>query len=108
MAAQQAKPYSATIAGDGTATITIQPQGQSWRVSQVSVEQATAPAGATCALRLQHNGTGVLVTPLVPTGDAAGGDPPITITGFDALTVEWEHCTPGEPATALVLYEVIG
>jgi hypothetical protein len=95
--------YSATVAANGTATATIVTgsRRRRWTVSQVSVEMSAAPIGATCALRLN----GVLVTPLVPTGDAAGGDPPVTLEGTDVLTVAWAGCTPGQVGSVLALYD---
>lgn len=64
----------------------------------------TAPAGALCSLRLN----GYLVTALIPTGDAAGGDPPVPLDPLnDELTVEWELCTPGTLGKVLILYDIL-
>lgn len=99
------------MAADGTATIRFQPySAQPWTVTQVSIELATAPVGATAALRLYRAGSavGFLVTPLVPTGDVAAGDPPVVVAPEDVLAAEWAGCTPGTLAKALILYEVDG
>lgn len=94
---------SATVDGSGRAVATIKTsRNQVWRVSQVSVEMASAPVGATCSLRLNSR----LVTPLVPTGDAAGGDPPVQLLPQDVLTVEWSGCTPAAIGSVVVFYEV--
>jgi hypothetical protein len=101
---------TATVAADGTARITIQPYGaQPWDMTQVSVELASAPIGATCALRKYPSGSavGYLITPLVPTGDVAAGDPPVRLRPEDTMTVEWAGCTPGTLAKALLIYEVV-
>ena len=96
------KGYSATVGADGTATVTIAPTSSArWVVTQVSVELATAPASAACVLRLN----GFYVSPLIATGDAAGGDPPVTINVGDELTVEWSGCTPGQVGRVLVFYD---
>src|SRR6266536_4911705 len=97
---QVTKSYTAIVAGDGTAVATITPdRGLTWVVSQVSVELPGAPAGATCAVRKN----GALVSPIIPTGDTAAGDPPVVLMLGDALTVEWAGCTPGTVGKVLVL-----
>ena len=100
----QSKQLTANVAAGGTATITVQPYGgRPWNVTQVSVELPTAPVGATCSLRKN----GYLVTPLIPTGDAAAGDPPVLLLPEDLMTIEWAGCTPGTLAKALILYDVM-
>lgn len=96
------QPYSQVVAANGRATIRIRPVAlMTWTVQQVSVELDGAPLGATCSMR--KNGS--LVTPLIPTGDAAGGDPPIDIGPSDTLTIEWAGCTPGQYGKAFVVYD---
>jgi len=98
------KTYSAIVAGDGTAVATIQPTtGRGWKVSQVSVELAAAPTGATCNVRRN----GALVTPIIPTGDVASGEPPVDLQVGDELTVQWAGCTPGQVGRVLIIYEVL-
>lgn len=94
---------SVTTAANGTATATVQTRTklQTWTVQQVSVEMPTAPIGATCALRKG----GVLITPLIPTGDAASGDPPIILRPGDVLTIVFTGCTPGSIGTVLVIFD---
>jgi hypothetical protein len=98
--------FTAQVKAGGKASVTIEPpQPESWRVSQVSVQQATAPIGATCTVKRN----GVFVTYVIPTGDVAGGDPPIDLYGraADRLTVEWEGCTPGDVGQVLAVYDPI-
>jgi hypothetical protein len=108
----QTRTRTATVAADGTATILFQPYSATpWTVTQVSTELASAPVGATCALRLARAGdlpNSFLITPMVATGDVAGGDPPVDVAPEDILLVAWKGCTPGTLAKALVIYEVPG
>lgn len=94
---------SFTAAADGTALvqITTGTRFQTWTISQVSVEVPTAPIGSTCAIRRG----GALVTPLIPTGDAATGDPPITIRPGESLDVEFAGLPPGAPGTVYAVYD---
>lgn len=100
-AADQA--YSVTVDGAGSAVQRIQTatKFQTWTISQVSVEMATAPIGATCYLR--KNGVGI--SPLIPTGDAASGDPPILLRPGETMTVEWAGCTPGDVGSVYLIYD---
>lgn len=95
--------YSTTVTAAGTATVSITTGTafQTWRVDQVSVEMPAAPVGATCVLRKQ----GALITPLIPTGDAAAGDPPITLRPGQTLTVEFAGCTPADVGTVYLMYD---
>ncbi len=98
------QPYSATVDAGGRATIVIRPFAlMTWVVSQVSVEMRSAPVGAACTLRKN----GRFITALIPTGDAAGGDPPVDVGPSDRLTVEFVGCTPGTSGEALVIYEEV-
>lgn len=94
---------SVTVGAAGTASATLRTRTkfQTWTVSQVSVELATAPIGATCQLRKNQ----VLVTPLIPTGDAASGEPPVVIRTGDQLTVSFAGCTPGSTGTVMFIYD---
>ncbi len=91
------------VAGDGTATIEIKVAGgiNTWTLTQVSVELPEAPSGSTCEMR--KNGS--LVTLLIPTGDAAAGEPPVMLRPTDLVTVSWAGCTPGDVARVLVFYD---
>ena len=87
MAGRQFPPFTAsgTASASGALTLTYTPRSNDLtRVTQVAAEMANA-GGAICVVRRN----GALVTPLVPTGGAAGGDPPIWLWPGDALTVEW-------------------
>jgi hypothetical protein len=93
-------PRTAVVTAAGTAEIDFTlPVGGI--VHQVSVSMASAPTNATCSLLFNGN----LITPLVPTADAAGGDPPVPITGQDTLSVVWTNCTPKVIATAVFIYD---
>jgi hypothetical protein len=93
--------YSA-VAGGGTAEIQIRTRtNRDWTVSQISIEMATAVAGAVCTMR--KNGT--FVTYLVPNGDAAGGDPPILLRAVDVITITWTGVTNGVVGKAFVIYD---
>ena len=97
--------YAETVDAGGRATVKIWPGNlDAWTVSQVSVEMRTAPVGATCELRKN----GAFVSPLIPTGDVAGGDPPVTVSPSDRLTVEWVGCTPGDVGGVFIVYDVVG
>ena len=87
----------------GVATATVKPtsDSQTWTVTQVSVELATAPVGATCDVRKN----GYLVSPAIPTGDTVAGDPPVILQSYDVLTVTWAGCTPGDVARVLVFFD---
>ncbi|MER6059471.1 hypothetical protein [Streptomyces albidoflavus] len=91
------------IGADGTGVVVIGTgtRLQTWTVSQVSVEVPGAPIGATCTLRKG----GALITPLIPTGDAATGDPPVIVRPGEALTVEFAGCTPGQTGTVYAIYD---
>jgi hypothetical protein len=94
--------YSAIVGAGGTATVTIETRTQeTWVVAQISIELEGAPSGAIANLRKN----GYLVTPMIPAGDVAAGEPYVRLLPTDRLTVEWENCTPGQVGRALVFYE---
>jgi hypothetical protein len=94
--------YSVTIGAAGTGTVRIKTgTREAWIVSQVSIELPSAPSGSTCDLRLN----GRLITLLVAPGDAATGDPPVTLLETDELTVNWAGCTVGTVGKVLIFYE---
>lgn len=97
------REYTAVVAANGEATVTIRTRTrlQTWTLQQVSVEMATAPIGAVCELRRN----GFLVTPLIATGDAAAGDPPVPLRGTDVATVKWTGGTPGDVGRVFVLFD---
>ncbi len=97
------REYTVTVPASGTATVTIRTRTrlQTWILQQVSVEMSTAPIGTTCELRRN----GFLVTPLIGTGDAAAGDPPVMLRGTDVVTVTWNGATPGHVGRVLVLFD---
>ncbi len=103
-------PYSAKVAANGQATITIKTTGLvPWNVTQVSVEMVNAPSGAACTLR--HGpigapfGQGRFVTQLIAAGDVADGNPPVYVLSTDQLTVEWSGCTPNAIGKAYIFYD---
>ena len=95
--------YQATANASGVATVTITISGRTrmWSVSQISTECPSAPIGATCVVR--KNGS--LVTPLISTGDVAGGDPPLSIRPQDVLTITWTGLTVGTVAAVYIIYD---
>lgn len=98
------KPYGATVAPGGTATVEIFPTGTiAWDVTQVSVRMRNAPAGAACELLVN----GVFETFLVASGDAAVTPPPILLQPGDRITVAWTSCTPGDTGTVLIHYDEV-
>lgn len=100
--AQDYRTFTAIVDTDGAAVVTMKTnQIATWTVSQVSNELAGAPAGSSCALR--HNG--YLISALIPTGDAATGDPPMRIRPGDVATVEWLGCTPGDLAKVVIIFD---
>lgn len=98
--------FSVTVGADGTGFVSFGPGSRffSWTVQQVSVEMATAPIGATCALR-RGGPTGTLVSPIIATGDAAAGEPFIPLRTGQELTVAYTGCTPGDVGSVYVLYD---
>jgi len=100
---QQDQAYSVTVTAGGTAVLAIQTDSRfhTWTVSQVSVEMPTAPIGATCWLRKD----GAPVSPIIPTGDAVSGEPPVILRPGQTLTVEWAGCTPGDTGQVWVSYD---
>ncbi len=96
-------PFSAVVdaAGAAVVTFTTQSSRNVYTVQQVSVECPTAPPGATCAVR--KNGS--LITPMIPTGDAASGDPPIMLRQSDRMTIEFGSCTPGDTVAVYIIYD---
>lgn len=95
--------YSVAVPASGTVTQEIRTRTrlQTWTLQQISVEMPTAPIGATCVARKN----GALITPLIPTGDAAAGEPYIQLRGTDVVTVTFTGCTPGDIGTILVVYD---
>jgi hypothetical protein len=98
------QPFTAIINAAGTATIRFKPPTQraNYIVQQVSVEYATAPIGCTCDVRKNNS----LISPLIATGDAAAGDPPIPLSGgSDILTINFRGGTPGDTVNAFIVYD---
>lgn len=101
--AQPQAPYrtSGVVPSSGELTLTFRGRDSApVRVAQVSVEMSGA-AGAACSLRVD----GLLVSPLVPTGDAAGGDPPVWLQPGSALTVTWTGAPVGATGTMGVFWD---
>jgi hypothetical protein len=98
------QPFTAIAAASGVAVVTFKPPTQRayYLVQQVSVEYATAPNGCICDVRKN----GRLITPMIPTGDAASGDPPIPLSGgSDIMTVTFQNCTPGDIVNVFIIYD---
>jgi hypothetical protein len=54
-------------------------------------------------MRTRHNGG--FITAVIPTGDAPGGDPPLTLYPQDNASVVWRNCTPGQLCTVVFFYD---
>jgi hypothetical protein len=96
------RPYSVIAKADGTAVVEIRSDGLwKWVVAQVSTEMPQAPIGALCYLRRNT----YPVTPMIPTGSVASGEPPVEIGPGDVMTVEWTGLTPGISGRVTVFYD---
>jgi len=93
--------YSATVDASGAATISVRTGRQTWKIQQVSTELSTAPLGAACTIRKN----GAIITAMVPTGDVADGEPPITLRSPDTMTIGWVGCVAGDVAKATIVYD---
>lgn len=102
--AQQYPPFvtSGTSSAAGTLTLTFTGRGsQLVRLTQVGAEM---PGGGSARCVLRRNGA--FISALVPTGGAAGGDPPIWLWPGDAATVEWTNAPVGLVGTATFIYDL--
>jgi hypothetical protein len=94
--------FTALVVG-GTATVTFRsPSNRSvYTVQQVSVEYDNAPIGCACVVRKNNS----FITPMVPTGDAASGDPPIVLRGNDQMTVTFTGATNGDIVNVFIIFD---
>ncbi len=91
-----------TVPASGFLALAFNPRGnQLNKVTQVAAEMAGAGAAIGVIRR-----NGAIVTPFVPTGGAAGGDPPIWLWPGDTLTVEWSSAPVGALGKATIFYEL--
>lgn len=96
--------FTARVAANGRASVSFKPptSRSNYIVQQVSVEYATAPIGCTCDVRKN----GRLISPLIPTGDSAAGDPPVPLGGgSDIMTVNFAGGTPGDIVNVYIIYD---
>lgn len=105
----QYPPYTASgvAPASGVVVLPFRARGSmSAEVSQVTSETSPRSGGvsAVCSLRLN----GALISPLVPTGDAASGDPTVWVRPGDEMTVEWTGLVPGTVAKMAVIYDLKG
>lgn len=96
---------SGQVEADGTLTVEFGPESPNyrWSVSQVSVRLDSAPVGAVCNIFKNTN----FVTAVIPTGDAAGGDPPVPLWPMDKIRVVWQNCTPNTYGEVYYVYDKI-
>ncbi len=96
-------PYTARVLANGTATVRFKTSNtrQRFTVQQVTVEYPTAPLGCVCSIRKNGN----LVSPMIPTGDAASGDPPIVLSQNDIMTVVFSSATPNDTVSVFIIYD---
>lgn len=98
------QPFTAVVKADGSAVVQFKPPTfrASYIVQQVSVEYAAAPIACTCTLRKN----GRFITLIIPTGDSAGGDPPIPLNGgSDIMTVTFAGGTPGDIVNVFFIFD---
>lgn len=96
--------FTAVVNAAGTAVVTFKPPTSrtNYIVQQVSVEYATAPIACVCTLRKNSR----FITLIIPTGDAAGGDPPVPLSGgSDIMTVTFTGGTPGDIVNVFFIYD---
>jgi hypothetical protein len=94
-------PLSGIVDAAGECVVSFRTAGQvAWEVSQITIEMPGAPAGSTAALRVNDT----LITPLIPNGDAAAGDPPLPVYPGDVVSIEWSGATPLDQGKVLVIY----
>lgn len=94
--------FTPVVGVNGKATVEIKVSNglDTWTVTQVSIEMPGAGAGATCWLRKNT----FPITPMVPAGDTAAGEPYAMLNPSDRLTIEWEGCAVGAAGRVLVFY----
>lgn len=88
---------------NGDLTLTFIPRGgQPWRITQVT-NKMPGGAGALCELDIN----GDFVSPLVPTGDAAVGEPFWWSPPGTPVEVKWTGATAGagQTGTMVVIYD---
>jgi hypothetical protein len=94
---------SGTVPASGTLTLTFRTRGnQATRATQVTAKM-TGGASAICELQLN----GRLISPMVPTGGAAGGLPYPSVGPGDELSLVWTGAPVGRTGEILVIYEVL-
>lgn len=96
--------FRAAGAADAAGDLTLTFRGrssQAVRVTQVTAEMPTG-AGGRCSVRVD----GALISPLVPTGDAASGEPYIWVQPGSELTVEWTGAPAGAEGAMVVIYDL--
>ena len=94
------------IAADGTGTISWRPDSrQNWSVSQVTTRASGVGSGAVCELRKSGN----RITLMIPTGDTAGGDPPVGQSSSETMDVHWTGATAGAAIeVTTIIYDIVG
>jgi len=92
---------SGTADANGDLTLTWRPSSsRQARATQVTAEMDDA-GSATAKVRLN----GALITPILPTGGAAGGEPYIWVGPGDELTVTWAGAPAGGLGRMVVIYD---
>jgi hypothetical protein len=100
----QFPPVPAAGAADANGDLTLTFRGRSNDVVRVTQVTAEMPTGAAAQCSCRRNG--FLVSPMVPTGDAASGDPPIWLGPGDELTVVWSGAPAGAVGKMLVIFDL--
>lgn len=97
----------ASLAADATgAAVYVWSMRVPLMVRQVSVRATTTAAAPMAEVdRINGDGQMIYVTPVVPTGDAVGGDPPLPLDPDQQLQVAMSGLNPGDPVTVLIIYD---
>jgi len=107
MAQRQYPPYTAAgvAPASGELSLAFRTRGSdTYRVTQVTAEVSPRAGGAGAVCSVRRNGA--LISPLVPTGDAAAGDPPVWVGPGDELTIEWTGLASGTIGKMVVIYDL--
>lgn len=96
---------SEAVAADGTAgcDLIVTSPRVFYRVRQVSIMAPDVGGAASAGLYLDD----MLISPMVPQGDAAAGDPPVDLRPGRRMAVAWTGADPGAMCNAYFIYDEI-